>query len=176
MKKTLVILACLIITSACSVQVKTSYDHEVDFSQYKTFCWMTGCEFNFTGPAYLNDPVLREHLKVAIVDELKKKGLREDTHDPDLLVGFTITVEDEQAVIYHRTEDSPVHFQPLLAENREVVNYLKGTLIIGMADKRRSQIVWESVAVSYMELNPDFSERNIRKGIKAVLKGYPPKK
>lgn len=177
MKTISITLTCLMmVASACQVQVKTSYDHQVDFSQYKTYCWMTGCEFNFTGPSYLNDDALRAQLKVAIMDELKKKGLTEDTDNPDLLIGFTIAVEDEQAVVYHRAEDSPVYFQPLLVENREVVNYLKGTLIMGMADKKKSQIVWESVAIRYMELNPDFSEKNIRKGIQAVLKGYPPKK
>jgi Domain of unknown function (DUF4136) len=169
----MVIIAMLFV--GCQVRVKYSYDHSKDFGKYKTFCWMTGCEFKFTGPAYLNDSLLQQNLKRAIVEELKSKGLTEDTANPDLLVGFTITVNDEQAVIYHRAEDSPLFYKPLEID-REVVNYLKGTLIIGMADKNESSMVWESVAVSFMELNPDFSEKNIRKGIKLVLKDFPPPK
>ena len=172
--KAVLFLSFLLIMVGCQVTIKESYDHSVDFSKYKTFFWMTGCEFKFTGPEYLNDSLLREHLKTSLIKELESKGLKEDADNPDLLVGFTITVKDEQAIIYHRAEDSPVYYQPLETE-REVINYLKGTLIIGMADKLESRIVWQSNAMSYMELNPDFSEKNIRKGIKLVLKNFPPK-
>lgn len=157
------------------MNVNTNYDQSVDFMKYKSFCWMSGCEFDFKGPQYLNDSLLRENLKNAIVKELESKGLREDNNNPDLLVGFTITVKDEQAIIYHWLDDTPVYYQPLHDE-REVINYLKGSLIIGMADKTESRIVWQSEAVGYMELNPDLSEKNIRKGIKLVLKDFPPDK
>jgi len=160
--------------AACKIEIKESYDHTVDFSKYKTYCWMTGCEFKFNGPEYLYDTTVSEKIKSALAQELESKGLKEDPGNPDLLIGFTITVKDEQAVIYHRAEDSPVYYQPLETE-REVINYLKGTLIIGMADREKSQIVWQSNAISYMELNPDFSEKNIRKGIKKVLMNFPPK-
>lgn len=164
----------VLLLAGCRIETKESYDHTIDFSKYKTFCWMTGCEFKFNGPEYLNDSLLRESLKTSIIKELESKGLKEDSNNPDLLVGFTITVKDEQAIIYHRAEDSPIYYQPLETE-REVINYLKGTVIIGLADRAESKMVWQSVAVSYMELNPDFSEKNIRKGIKMVLKDFPPK-
>ncbi len=169
-----VFILFVLLLAGCKMETKESYDHAVDFSKYKTFCWMTGCEFKFNGPEYLNDSLLRESLKTSLIKELKSKGLREDSNNPDLLVGFTITVKDEQAIIYHRAEDSPVYYQPL-STDREVINYLKGTVIIGMADKKESRMVWQSLATSYMELNPDFSEKNIRKGIKMVLKNFPPK-
>ena len=172
-KALLLFFLIVFLFAGCRMEVKETYDHNVDFSKYKTFCWMTGCEFKFNGPKYLDDSLLRESLKTALVEELGRKGLKEDTNNPDLLVGFTITVKDEQAVIYHRAEDSPVYYQPLESD-REVINYLKGTVIIGMADKKESKMVWQSVAVSYMELNPDFSEKNIHKGIKLVLRNFPP--
>lgn len=172
--KTWIFILFVLILAGCKVETKESYDHTVDFSKYKTFCWMTGCEFKFNGPEYLNDSLFRESLKASLIKELESKGLKEDSNSPDLLVGFTITVKDEQAIIYHRAEDSPVYYQPLETD-REIINYLKGTVIIGMADKNESRIVWQSLATSYMELNPDFSEKNIRKGIKLVLKNFPPK-
>lgn len=175
MKKLFLMAFMVMLFANCQVRVKSSYDHSVDFGKYKTFCWMTGCEFKFNGPAHLNDSLLHQHLKLAIVDELRNKGLTEDIANPDLLVGFTITISDEQAVIYHRAEDSPLFYKSLEMDT-EVVNYLKGTMIIGMADKIESRMVWESVAVSYMEVNPDLSEQNIRKGIKLVLKDFPPSK
>jgi hypothetical protein len=173
-KKSLTGIFLVWILSSCSVRVKETYDHEVDFSKYKTFCWMNGCEFKFEGPSYLNDSLLKENLKVSIIRELEQKGLTQNTDNPDLLVGFTITVNDEQAIIYHRSEDSPVYYRPMESDS-EIINYLKGSLIIGMADKAESRMVWQSHAIGYMELNPDLSEKNIRRGIKLVLKNFPPK-
>jgi hypothetical protein len=172
--KIVLFISIVLFLAGCRMEIKESYDHTADFTQYKTFCWMTGCEFKFNGPEYLNDSLLRENLKVSLIRELESKGLKEDSNNPDLLIGFTITMKDEQAIIYHRADDSPVYYQPLETE-REVINYLKGTLIIGMVDKEKSQLVWQSNAISYMELNPDFSEKNIRKGIKLVLRNFPPK-
>ena len=40
----------------------------------------------------------------------------------------------------------------------------------------QSKIVWESFATRYLEQNPDFSEAAVMKGIKRLLKDYPPKK
>lgn len=139
----------------------------------KHFAGWNGCEFKFSGPDYLNDSLLRENIKLSLIKELERKGLKEDSDNPDLLIAFTISIKDEQAVIYHRSDDSPIYFKPMEAD-REVINYLKGTLIIGMADKQESKMVWQSVAVSYMEQHPDFSEKNIRKGIKLVLRNFPP--
>jgi hypothetical protein len=170
--KLIPILVALIF-SGCSVSIHNTYDKQVDFSKYKTFCWMSGCEFKIDGPSYLKDSLLSEKLKVAITDELTRKGLVQNTDNPDLLVGFTITVKDEQAIVYHPSEDTPVYIKPLETE-REVINYLKGSLIIGMADNKESRMVWQSEAIGYMETNPDFSEKNIKKGIKMVLKNYPP--
>ncbi len=108
------------------------------------------------------------------MEELESKGLKQDTGNPDLLVGFTITVKEEKAIIYHPSQDQPF-YRPLDKDSQEVT-YLKGTLVLGMADSKESKLVLESFVVSYMELNPDFTEPNVHKGIKQVLKGYPPPK
>lgn len=136
---------------------------------------MAGCEFNFTGPSYLKDSTAKESIRQAIEAELADKGLTLNTNNPDLLVGFTITVKDEQAIVYHRAEDSPFFIKPLDLD-KEVINYLKGSLIIGLADAKESRMVWQSHVSAYMELQPDLSDKNIRKGIRQALKNYPPEK
>ena len=160
--------------SSCAVKVHTIYDRQTDFTKYKTFCWMDGCVFKFSGPTFLNDSLLRGNIKKSIISELKNKGLTLDVDSPHLLVGLTVTMKDEQAIIYHRSDDMPF-YQPLENDSK-VVNYLKGTLVLGMADKTSSKMVWESFAVSYLDQNPNFSEKEVLKGIKLVLKKFPPEK
>ena len=156
MKKSVLIFLVFAVASACTVTVKETFDKQTDFSQYKTYCWMAGCEFNVTGPDYLNDSIARENIRKAIEAELKQKGLTIRTDNPDLLVGFT--------------------FIAPLELDKKVINYQKGSLIIGMADAKESRMVWQSHVSAYMETKPDLSEANINKGIKQALKNYPPKK
>jgi hypothetical protein len=170
-----IIIVLLFTLTACEVHVKNVYDKTVDFSEYKTFCWMNGCEFDFDGPGYFKDSLVRKNLKAAIISELKEKGLTIDTDNPDLLIGFTVALTDEQAIIFNRPEESQFNIQPLEHE-REIINYLKGSIIIGMADKKQSRMVWESQAIGYLERRPEFTPEDIQKGIKKVFKNYPPKK
>ncbi len=171
--RTIFILVAAMLAS-CAVNVHNVYDHQVDFGKYKTYCWMEGCEINFSGPRYLSDTLLRANLQKFITSELKNKGLTMDTNNPDLLIGLTVTLKDQQTIIYHRSEDAPF-YRPFDDESR-VMNYLEGTLVLGMADKKNSKIVWESFATRYLDQNPDFSEEKVMKGVKRLLKDYPPKK
>jgi hypothetical protein len=174
MKNSACIALVGLVITACSISVKTSYDTKADFRKYKTFCWMQGCDFKFSGPDYLKDSMISERIKKAITEELVQKGISQNTENPDLLVAFNVTIKDGETIIYHQSEERP-DISPL-AEHIHAIPYLKGTLVIGIADKSQSKLVWESVAVSYMDINPDLSEKNFRKGIRAVLKKFPPKK
>ena len=174
MNKVIFVAIVSALLGGCSMHVNTLYDPATDFSKYKTFCWMSGCEFSITGPPYLNDSLIRENIKKTIISQLNKKGLILDNDKPDLLISFNITVKNEQSIVYHREDEVP--FSRSVDINPEVINYLKGTIIIGMADKKNSKVVWESFASNYMELNPDVSEKNIARGISLIMKKYPPHK
>ena len=174
MKNIHFLLIIILLFAGCSVSVKTVYDTKIDFSKYKTFCWMNGCDFKYSGPSYLKDSLKTERLKKFIVAELNRKGLVLNTDHPDLLVAFNITVKDGETVLYHQSEDRPDFGS--IAEHIHAIPYLKGTLVLAMADKSLSKMVWESVAVSYTDVNPDLSGENIESGIKRILKDFPPKK
>ncbi len=173
MKRYYIFAFVLLALSGCNVRVHSNFDRAQDFSQYKTFCWLNGCEFTYSGPTYLNDSLLREKIKTSIVAELNEKGLTQDDSDPDLLIDFHITVENESSVIYHRQDDDNYNFKPFAGE--EIINYLKGTIVIDMVDKVQGKMVWRSEAIGYMDTHPDLSEKNIRKGISIALKNFPPK-
>ncbi|MBX2943094.1 MAG: DUF4136 domain-containing protein [Cyclobacteriaceae bacterium] len=168
------ILSLVIILSSCSIKVHSTYDKGVDFSKYKTFCWLNGCEFTYTGPTYLNDSLIREKIRESIVAEMNKKGLMQDDDNPDLLIDFHISMENESSIIYHHGGDNVYQFKSF--PDQEVIHYLKGTIVIHMVDKVEGRMVWRSEAIGYMDINPDLSEKNIRKGIAIALKNYPPKK
>ena len=172
MKKIFYLL--LVVLLSCDA-IKTEYNAKNDFTQYKTFYWLQGCEFTFTGPAYLDDSLVQQLVKQAIISELKKKRLQYDDETPDLLIDFHITIENEKVIYYHGIEDEPNYFRaPFLQP--ETITLTKGSLLIHMVDRKLSEVVWQSQVEGYMESVPDLSSKNIRKGISKVLKDYPPKK
>lgn len=168
----IILILVVVLAWGCAGSIETVHDPKTDFSKYKTFCWMDGCKFKFSGATHLTDTTLAAKVEKAIIEELALKGLTFSSEEPDLLIGVTVTLQDEKAIVYHRSENQP-YYQPL-KQDSEVITYLKGTLVIGMADRRESRIVWESFASRYMDLNPEFTEENVRKGIKLVLEKYPP--
>ncbi len=133
---------------------------------------MKGCEFVYSGPKYLADSLVRSYFKKAILDAMATKGIVYNTDYPDLLVDLHITVEDMTEVIFHRDQAAQMSILPLA--DPEVINFLKGTLVIDLADRMESRMVWRSVAMEYMDLHPELTEKNIKKGIVKVLKNFPP--
>jgi hypothetical protein len=171
--KYLGIILFVVYSSSCAVQVHTLQDNTVDYSKYKTFCWLEGCEFTYTGPSYLNDSLWREVIKESVVDELVSKGFTKDDNNPDILVSFYISVENQTSVSYKHV-DELYGYQDF--PEAEVIDYLKGTIIIDIVDKDLGKMVWRSESIGYMEIHPDLTEKNIRKGIALTLKKFPPKK
>jgi hypothetical protein len=175
MRKTLflALLFLLFIATGCAVKVSTTYDKQADFSRYKTFCWLQGCEFTFTGPAYMQGTEINSYLKQSMVDELKKKGFTYDEANPDLLIDFHVTVENKQTKVYRYEQEQFLLLDP--ATEEDILYFLEGTLVVDVVEKESGRMVWRSQARSYLDLNPDLSEENLRKGIATALKNFPPK-
>ena len=169
--KYLAFLILPIVLGSCAVKVHTMQDDTVDFSKYKTFCWLQGCEFTFSGPSYLDDSLWRETMKEAIIDELEAKGFVRDENNPDLLIDFYISVEQKTSVAY-RPIDEYNDYIPLPAD--EIITYLEGTMIIDIVDKTQGKMVWRSESIGYLEAHPELTVKNIRKGIALTLKNFPP--
>ena len=171
--KYLAFLLLPIVLGSCSVKVHTMQDPTTDFSQYKTFCWLKGCEFTYSGPSYFDDSLWRETIKTAIIAEMEEKGFVRDDNNPDLLIDFYISVEQKTSVAYRPVEEDYAYV-PLPTD--EVINYLQGTMIIDIVDKAHGKMVWRSESIGYMDIHPDLTEKNLRKGIALTLKKFPPEK
>lgn len=169
-----ILFGLMLIIGSCD-HIKTDYDPKTDFTQYKTFCWLQGCEFTFTGPAYMNDSMVQEAVKQAIIAELNTKGLQYNDNTPDLLIDFHITIENEKVIYYHGIEDDPNYYRTSFLQPESII-LTKGSLLIHLVDRNRSEVVWQSHAEGHMDNSPDLSPENIRTGIRKVLKDYPPKK
>ena len=172
--KRLLAIVFILLFWGCGVKVETSYDPTVDFSNYDSFCWLQGCEFAYQGPSYLDDSLVREYIKVSLIQVMEEKGIRYDPDgDPDLLLDFHITAKREDYVHFQGKDDyDAIHLEPF--PQMTTVSMLKGTFVIDIVDKTRGSMIWRSQAVKYMEIYPDITEENFVKGIELALKDFPP--
>jgi hypothetical protein len=174
MKKNLILIIAAAILYGCAVEVKTIQSPSADFSGYKSFCWLNGCEITLSGNVKVKDTTLQSKLKRALTLEMKRKGFKLNAQNPDLLLGVYVTLKDERSIAYKRDDETPLYWQ----ENTrpEAMYYTKGTVVVTMADQSTGSLVWESTGVSYMEFHSNPSQPRINHAVGQMLKKFPPKK
>jgi len=163
-----------IMLGCAPVKTKTHFDDKFDFSSYKTFCWLSGCEFVYEGPQRYNDSLAIDKIRHAVIQELLSKGLTQDENNPDILIDFHIIIEEKTNIITHRAQYEDERGYAWYPPSYEVYNYLKGSLIIDMIDNSQSRMVWRSHSVGYLEAFPVITDQQIERSVREALKDFPP--
>src|ERR1700730_9102979 len=70
-------------------QVKTDYDHNANFTQYKTYSWEK---------VQTQDPLMVDRIKSAVSGALAAKGLMEVPSGGDLSIVAMETTQDQQSL------------------------------------------------------------------------------
>jgi hypothetical protein len=172
-------LVTILAACASSPAIKSDYDHQADFSRYRTFGYMSPLGTDKAGYSTL----LTERLKDATRGQMEMRGYVYDAANPDLLVNFNGKLQQKTQV----TEAPPPPMGPYYGYRSgfyggwpgygwgdTVYQYTEGTLNIDLVDARRKQMVWEGVAVGEVQ-NPDTatSSQNIDKAVAGIFAKYP---
>src|SRR5262245_44269976 len=82
MKRTVMFSAMFLMftVGAFAVDVKTDFDHSVNFSKYQTFAWKTPKASN----GIVNNSIVTARIETAVDEKLAQKGIRENDNNPDL--------------------------------------------------------------------------------------------
>ncbi|CUJ23721.1 Uncharacterised protein [Achromobacter xylosoxidans] len=172
-------LVTILAACASSPAIKSDYDHQADFSRYRTFGYMSPLGTDKAGYSTL----LTERLKDATRGQMEMRGYVYDAANPDLLVNFNGKLQQKTQV----TEAPPPPMGPYYGYRSgfyggwpgygwgdTVYQYTEGTLNIDLVDARRKQMVWEGVAVGEVQ-KPDTatSSQNIDKAVAGIFAKYP---
>lgn len=169
----LIVICCLLAVACAEIKVRTSYDPTVDFSHYKTWCWLNGCSPTYNGPNFLYDSASIDVIANAIAHEMQEKGYIQVDESSDLMLDFHIVLkEDSSMAAWVHEEDLP--FWDPYKEQEGYYHFLKGSLIIDIADRDKGRMIWRSNAKRLMALTPDITEKDIQRGVKKALKKFPP--
>jgi hypothetical protein len=192
----------LLVSACATVTVSHDYDIDADFSRYRTFAWAPVTEpeakSNVPGaPGSFVDKRIRQNVN----QQMQAKGVREDTQNPDLLVAYSIGVEEKEVVteegnVYGGPHAAPYpyrrhpgarypygrypYYEPRGSWTRDiqVQTYQEGTLIIDLIDAKAEALVWRGVAQGTVQQNVSAEQRskNVADAVAKIFETYPPGK
>ncbi len=174
----------LVAAGGCAV---TDVDRRADFYSYRTFDWGKSIE-DVDDPVYKSE-LIDKNIRSTVEKEFAKRGITRNEQNPDFFVSYHTYTEDKQEVWnrgYYRY--GPFPYGPFFpwrfyglyygwglpygAGYPIEENYTEGTLIIDITDGKTNELVWRGTVRGNVD-NISSLEKQIQKGIKAILKKYP---
>ncbi|WP_436515463.1 DUF4136 domain-containing protein [Ekhidna sp. To15] len=169
MQKLCLILLVLIV-SGCAVKVKTYQKPDQSFDAYKTWCWLEGCEVTYQGPDYLYDQRVVDEISNAVAYNMYQKGYEQSDETSDLMLNFFMIVEEDSAEVADNYDGLMPEIGWIGNLYPEYEKFLKGSLIIDVIDREKSEVIWRSNAVRYMELYPVYDKAEIWSAVEKAMK------
>lgn len=144
----LALLCLAVVLAACSTlpAVRTEYDPQIDFAQYRTFGFIKPLGTDRSG----YETLVSQNLKSAARRQMELRGYRYTDTNPDLLINFNAHLTDRVEIA--RVPISPAEYYGYRSYatwrdyDIELAQYKEGTLNIDVVDAARGQLVWEGIA------------------------------
>ncbi len=160
--------------------VRAEYDKSVDFSQYKSFGFISPLGTDRSG----YETVVSQYLKAATRRELEARGLRYDESAPQLRLNFNARLSDKLRTTtmpaagvgfgYYGYRGGFYSAWPMYSVETTTSSYTEGTLNIDIVDAARRQLVWEGVAVGTVtEASAESIRPKLDQAVAAVFLKFP---
>jgi hypothetical protein len=178
MPKKLLIAIAVVLAPALLVAQKVSYDFEktANFASFKTYAHKDGTK---VGQSLIDDRIL-----AAIDAELGTKGLTKSESNPDLFVVYHVAFDKEKDISTYSSGYGG-GYGPygwgwgggMGTTTTQVRDIVIGTLVIDIADAKKSQLAWRGMGVKEVDTQakPDKRDKSINNAVKKIFKNYPPK-
>lgn len=172
------------IAAGCSSPVYVQKDDAADLSGYKTYMWVdtrASEDDNSARAAAFADISMRNSVNA----ELSKKGWREVTADPDVLVTYDIlverSVEQKSDPIYSRPF-TRMYYNPyrkrwttfyypsqFLGYQNYEVPVKEGTITVSLIDTKSDKAIWQGWTTESMNYS-QFTEDEIARSVRNIFK------
>jgi hypothetical protein len=162
-------LTLALATVSSAQQVKTDYDHDANFSQYKTYSWQK---------VQTKDPLLVDRIKSAVNSALAAKGWKEVPSGGDVAV-FAIEMTRNQQTLDTFYDGFGGGrrwggFGGFGDATTTVETYKVGTLVIDLFDGKTEKLIWRSSSSDTLSDNADKNTKNLDKGVNKMFQHFPP--
>ncbi len=170
----LLAVSLVVLVAGCS-SIRTNYDFDptVDFAQFSSYAWMDMATSGAAGSGVQQGDMTDKRIRMAVDDEMARKGMTVDTDDPDILIAYYAGVEEKVDV----TDWGYRYYGGWYGRDVDVYRYNEGSIVIDMVNVSTSELAWRGVVTDYVEgqNSPEQREQKIREAMAVLLANYPPK-
>lgn len=170
-------LACLLVTLGAgriAAQIANpSFDGAADFSKYKTYKWV-----NIDNAQHL-DELTADQLMGTIDVELAKKGLKPQSENVDLYVGYQIAGGKGQNLAFYNfgAPNRPAPGASGSSTGAASSTVHSGELVLDIYDAAKKQLVWRGYVAHAVDADakPEKKQKHMDYAVAKLLKDYPPR-
>jgi uncharacterized protein DUF4136 len=157
----------MVLTAAAfGQQVKTDYDRNANFQQYKTYSWEK---------VQTQDPLWVDRIKSAVDADLRAKGWTQVPSDGNISLMAMGTTQNHQTLdTFYNGFGGGWRWGGFGDATTTTENYKVGTLVLDMFDTQTKKLVWRGSASDTLSNKTDKNIKNLDKGVQKMLKRFPP--
>jgi len=148
-------------------QVKTDYDRNANFAQYKTYSWEK---------VQTQDALLVDRVKTAVNAALAAKGWTQVDSGGDASIVAMETTQNQQTLntFYDNFGGGRRFGGGFGTSTTNVDTYKVGTLIIDVIDGQTKNLIWRSAASDTLASKPDKNIKILDKNVQKMFQHFPP--
>jgi hypothetical protein len=157
----MLLLACV----SFAQEVKTDYDHNANFSQYKTYSWEK---------VQTKDPLMVDRIKSAVNSALAAKGMTEVPSGGDVEVSAVEVTKNQETQNTLYDGFGGRRFGGFGYATTTTDTYKVGTLIVNLFDAKAEKLIWRGASSGTLSNNADKNTKNLDKGVTKMFRHFPP--
>jgi hypothetical protein len=152
-------------------QVKTDYDRNANFGQYKTYSWEQ---------VKTKEPLDVDRIKNAVNATLAARGWIQVESGGDVsIVAMEITRDQQTLTTFYNGFGGGWGWRRFggggLGEATTTTEtYKVGTVVVDLFDTKTKQLIWRGAASDTLSNNSDKNIKNLDKGVEKMFKNFPP--
>jgi|SRR6267142_1928861 len=173
-KRAVVVLMGIMLLVAAKLpaqQVKTDYDRNANFTQYKTYSWEQ---------VKTKDPLDVDRIKSAVNSALSAKGWTQVDSGGDVsIVAMEITQTQQTLNTFYNGFGGGWGWRRFggggFGEATTTTDtYKVGTVVVDLFDTKSKQLIWRGSSSDTLSNNSDKNIKNLDKGVEKMFQHFPP--
>lgn len=150
-------------------QVKTDYDHNANFGQYRTFSWEK---------VQTQDPLLVNRIKDAVNGALTAKGWTPVESGGDVcILAMEITQNRQTLNTFYDGFGGGWRWRGFGGfgdATTTTETYQVGSLVVDLFDAKTKTLIWRGSSSDTLSNNADKNTKNLDKGVQKMFAHFPP--
>ena len=155
--------------AASAQHVQTDFDHQTNFSQYKTYSWQEIKPANSLWDA---------RIKNAVDAQLAAKGWTLVDNGGDVAIVAIKTTQTQRTLqTFYDGMGGGWRWRGMGGFGQSTTteqDYKEGTLVVDLYDAKTKQLIWRGSAQDTLSDKATKNEKNLDKGVAKMFKAFPP--